>query len=147
MHSAINYSAVNSSFLLKNKRIVSAWLQKIISQEGKKRGDIAFIFCDDDYLYKINKKFLKHSTLTDIVTFNYNEDDFISGDIFISLDRVRENASLFHKTFDDELYRVMCHGILHLTGYNDSTNSEKADMRAKEENSLLLLKEMKKRST
>jgi len=147
MHSAISYNAENISYSLKNKKIITSWLKKIINHEGKKTCIISFIFCDDTFLYELNKKYLKHKTLTDIITFDYSEADNISGDIYISIDRVRENAEEFRKTFHNELCRVMCHGILHLTGYLDTTQSERLGMRAKEDEYLLLLEKMDKRST
>jgi len=140
MHSVISYYAENISFSLKNKKSITSWLEKIICSEGRKVKTISYIFCDDIYLFELNKKYLKHNTLTDTITFNYCEDDFISGDIFISIDRVRENALKFHNSFDSELYRVMCHGMLHLLGFTDKNKSERLGMTAKEEEYLLLLK-------
>ena len=147
MHSAIGYNAENVSYTLRDKRIVSAWIQKIIRLEGFLPGNISFIFCDDKYLIELNKKYLKHKTLTDIITFNYCEEKFISGDIFISIERVKDNAKSLKTKYINELHRVMCHGILHLIGYNDKKNSESLDMRAKEDKCLLLISKIKKRST
>lgn len=96
-------------------------------------GDISVIFCSDEYLLGINKQYLNHNYYTDIVTFNYVEDSVISGDLFISLDRVRENAETFESKFVVELYRVVFHGVLHLIGYNDKTDAEKIQMRQKED--------------
>jgi len=143
MHSAISYNAENISFTLKNKKIISLWINKIIELSGNKTGEIAYIFCDDKYLYQLNKKYLNHDTFTDIITFDYTEKKIISGDIFISLDRVRENADKYVKPFDNELLRVMSHGILHLTGYTDHTPSERLDMTAAEDNALKLFEDLK----
>jgi len=141
MHSAISYNAENISFTIKNKRILSDWIKEIAKREGKNIAAISYIFCDDKYLLKLNKKYLKHDTFTDIITFDYCDGNLISGDIFISLERVRENAVKFAKPFKEELCRVMCHGILHLAGYSDKKNSGMLAMRAKEDDCLILLKE------
>jgi probable rRNA maturation factor len=141
MHSAISYNAENISFTIKNKRILSDWIKEIAKREGKNITTVSFIFCDDKFLLKLNKKYLKHDTFTDIITFDYCEGGLISGDIFISIERVRENAVKFSKPFKEELCRVMCHGILHLAGFSDKKNSEMLAMRAKEDDCLILLKE------
>ena len=141
MLSAISYYAENISFSLKNKKYITSWREEIIRIEGKKTKIITYIFCDDAYLFELNKKYLNHKTFTDTITFDYCEGVFISGDIFISIDRVRENALKFHNSFDSELCRVMCHGMLHLLGYSDKTKSKKLGMTAKEEEYLVLLKE------
>ena len=96
-------------------------------------GDINYVFCTDNYLLDINLKYLNHNTLTDIITFNFCENKKISGDILISLDRIKENSSIFEQPFNKELYRVMIHGVLHLIGYNDKTSKEKERMRKKED--------------
>ncbi len=111
----------------------SKWLEKAIISEGSKLGDINYIFCDDAYLLEKNIKYLKHNTLTDIISFDYSVGNVISGDIFISIERVIENAKLFQADFKDELHRVMVHGVLHYCGYHDKTKQEKAQMRAKED--------------
>jgi probable rRNA maturation factor len=147
MHSAISYNAENISFSFKNRLTITSWIKKIIILQKKKAGAISFIFCDDAFLLEMNKKYLKRNTYTDIIAFDYCEKENISGDLLISVDRVRENAKKFKKPFNDELCRVICHGILHLTGYSDKKKSERLDMSAKEDEYLLLLKEMKKRST
>ncbi|MCB0460671.1 MAG: rRNA maturation RNase YbeY, partial [Flavobacteriaceae bacterium] len=95
--------------------------------------DISYIFCDDDYLLDINVKYLKHNTLTDIISFDYTDDGLISGDVFVSIDRVKENAEKFNVSFQDELHRVMIHGILHFCGYKDKTKEEEQLMRSKED--------------
>jgi len=142
MHSAISYYSENSTFRLKNKRLINAWIREIIRREGKRPKDISFIFCDDSYLSGLNETYLKHKNLTDIITFDYCEDKIVSGEIYISIDRVKENAIKFKKTFNNELCRVMIHGMLHLAGYSDKTKSDKLDMRAKEDECLLLLEKL-----
>ncbi len=105
----------------------------LIKNEGKRNGELAIIFCSDNYLLNVNIEFLNHNYYTDIITFNYCENSIISGDLFISIERVKENASKFNTTFKHELYRVIFHGILHLIGYNDKTEDEKILMRSKED--------------
>jgi rRNA maturation RNase YbeY len=120
--------------------IPSTWIEKVINDNGKLVGRIDFVFCHDDYLLHINKTFLNHDYYTDIITFNHSENDhYISGDIFISLDRVRDNAGQMNSIFHHELERIVIHGVLHLLGYNDSSESEKILMRAKEDICLRLL--------
>ena len=114
------------------------WLEKVVYTENKKLGEIAIIICKDDYLLEKNIKFLNHDTLTDVITFDYCSDKKISGDIFISIDRVKENAKKFKVTFLNELDRVMVHGLLHLLGYNDKTEAEAKKM--KKENFYLSIK-------
>ncbi|MDY7394682.1 rRNA maturation RNase YbeY [Aureibaculum sp. 2210JD6-5] len=116
-----------------DKNAVSNWISDTIAAESHKEDAINYIFCDDSYLLELNVKHLKHNTLTDIITFNYNLGKVISADIFISIDRIIENANKFEVTFNDELHRVMIHGILHLCGYKDNTEDEKALMRKKED--------------
>lgn len=147
MHSAISYYSENSTFRLKNKKLINTWIREIVKREGKFPKDISFIFCDDSYLSGLNETYLKHKSLTDIITFDYCKGKIVSGEIYISIDRVKENAIKFKKTFNNELCRVMIHGILHLAGYSDKTQSNKLDMRAKEEECLLLKSEIFKRST
>jgi rRNA maturation RNase YbeY len=111
----------------------SSWLKKIILSEDKKIGTINYIFCDDEYLLKINQDYLQHDYYTDIITFDYVEGKTINGDIFVSLPRISENASSFSKSFDDELRRVLAHGILHLCGYKDKSEAEQNEIRNKED--------------
>lgn len=110
----------------------SDWISRLITKEGAILGNLDYVFCDDKYLLEINEKYLNHNTLTDIITFDYTDDKTVSGDIFISVDRVKENASKFEVDFIVELQRVMSHGVLHLLGYNDKTQKEKDVMRSKE---------------
>lgn len=109
------------------------WLEHIILSEGKKMGDINYIFCDDEYLLKINQDYLQHDYYTDIITFDYVKGKKISGDIFVSVTRVSENAPLLSKSFEEELHRVIAHGVLHLCGYKDKTEDEIKEMRSKED--------------
>ncbi len=115
-----------------NHNFIINQVESLILNELYKPGDISVIFCSDEYLLEINRQYLKHDYYTDIVTFNYVEDSVISGDLFISLDRVKENAMIFHVGLYEELYRVIFHGILHLIGYNDKTDAEQIQMRQKE---------------
>jgi probable rRNA maturation factor len=115
---------------------VEVWVARVIRKYGKKEGTINYIFCSDKYLLEINKEYLNHDYFTDIITFNYNERDIISGDIFISLDTVKANAEEYKVTYDNELLRVIIHGILHLVGFNDKTEDQKKEMRHKEDDAL-----------
>jgi len=121
------------------KRRIGNWIKKVIVDEGKKSGEISFIFCSDSYLLEVNKKYLNHDYFTDIITFDYVENNVINGDIFISVDRVRENAIEFKTTFANELNRILIHGVLHLLGYKDKTKKDKSIMTDKEEFYLNLL--------
>lgn len=115
------------------------WLQQVIRKEGKVPGDIAYIFCDDDYMLEQNMAFLNHDTYTDIITFDDCVGNVITGSILISLDRVAENAHKFGKSFENELLRVVVHGTLHLCGYKDKSEEEAKVMRQKEDESLAML--------
>lgn len=111
----------------------SEWIKKLILDEEKKVGNINYIFCDDEYLLKVNQDFLNHDYYTDIITFDYVKGKTISGDIFISLTRISENASTLSSSFEKELLRVLAHGVLHLCGYKDKSDEEQKEMRAKED--------------
>lgn len=121
-----------TDFFLENEDTYQSWIETVILSEQKIVGEINYIFCDDDYLHDINVKYLNHNTLTDIISFDYSKFDTISGDIFISIDRVRENAQNFSIDFHQELLRVMAHGILHYCGYKDKSESDVLLMREKE---------------
>lgn len=166
----VNFHSENISFSPKNKAALRKWIIASLSKENKTPGDINFIFCDDDYLLELNKQYLNHNTLTDIITFDYSKEEnpksqalnpksghlcpkdsfgepveglnpkSISGDIFISIERVKENAKKFNVDFSTELHRVIIHGILHLAGYKDKTKSSKKLMTQKEDFYLHLLK-------
>ena len=114
------------------------WLQKVIQKEHKTAEQLQYIFCDDEYLLDINKRYLDHDYYTDIITFPYREGSVLEGDMYISVDRVSENAAEFGDTFENELRRVMVHGLLHLMGYGDKTPEEEMAMRAKEDSCLEL---------
>jgi probable rRNA maturation factor len=129
----ILFFAEEIQFLFKDKNKIRHWIRNCLHEESKDLGTVNFVFCNDAYLLQLNIKYLGHHTLTDILTFNNSEDGRISGDIFISIERVKENCVQYKTTFSDELHRVMVHGILHLCGYNDSLKSEKAAMRSKED--------------
>lgn len=122
-----------NNFILENSEPLNRWIEFSIHQENKRLGEICYIFCNDDYLLKKNVKYLKHSTLTDILSFDYSLDDIVSGDIFISTERVRDNAIALKIKFEDELHRVMIHGIMHYCGYKDKTKDEISLMRSKED--------------
>jgi rRNA maturation RNase YbeY len=125
-----------TDFELSDPESVSNWIQAVIIAEGFEAGDISYVFCDDVHLHKLNVEYLNHDTLTDIISFDYTLGKQIHGEIFISIDRVKENATTFQASFEEELHRVIIHGILHYCGYNDKTESEKATMRFKEEEAL-----------
>lgn len=127
-------------FLLRNKKKIRNWIVSALNTEEYAPENINFIFCSDQFLHNTNVKYLQHDTLTDVITFDTSEiDDEISGDIFISIDRVKENAKTFKVNFYNELHRVMIHGILHLMGYNDKTKKEQEMMKSKEDYYLSLL--------
>ena len=131
-----------TKFKLEKEKNICYWLEKCIENEKGLVGEINYIFCNDKYLHKINLEFLKHDTLTDIISFDYSEEKKISGDIFISIERVKENATLFNVSFDNELHRVIIHGILHFLGYKDKTGHEKEVMRSKENECLEVLNQI-----
>ncbi len=135
----INYFTEDISFQIDAPNLKRAWVQKVVASEGFELTELNYIFCSDDYLLQINSKFLDHDTYTDIVTFdNSDSNGAIEGDVFISIQRVRENAGKLNVSFEDELSRVMIHGVLHLCGYDDKTPTEKTAMRKKEEACLSL---------
>jgi rRNA maturation RNase YbeY len=134
---AIHFSVEKEGFKLKERTRIKNWITAIIKNEGKKVGDIAYIFCDDEQILETNISYLDHNTYTDIITFDYVEGNVISGDILISVDRVKENAELFNCTFEQELHRVIIHGILHLLGVGDKSEEEAQVMRKREEEALV----------
>src|SRR5690606_13169729 len=121
-----------TDFLLPSEDQISSWIHSVITDEGFKEGEINYIFCDDAYLLKLNIEFLNHDTLTDIISFDYTIGKQINGDVYISVERVKENANDFNVAFDSELNRVMVHGILHYCGYKDKSDKDEQLMRAKE---------------
>jgi probable rRNA maturation factor len=130
----ISFFTEDIEFSLPNETQVNAWLSKVIENEDYKLSELNFIFCSDEYLLAINIEYLNHDTYTDIITFDNSEDeDYIEGDIFISIERVKENAILFNVDFANELHRVLVHGVLHLCGYHDKSEDESLLMRQKED--------------
>lgn len=119
-----------SAFSLENEKAYIIWIEHVIEYEGYSPGDISYIFCDDEYLHKINLEFLNHDTLTDIITFDYTVGKQVHGEIYISVERVKDNAGAFSDSFENELKRVMIHGILHLLGYKDKTEEQQTKMRS-----------------
>jgi probable rRNA maturation factor len=139
----ITFNNADINYKLKDKTGLKNWITTVVESKKKRVGDIAFIFCSDDYLLEINKQYLYHNTLTDIITFDYSKEapkSPISGDIYISIDRIKENAQKFAVTDENELYRVIIHGVLHLLGYKDKTKAAKDEM-TKQENFCLKLLE------
>ncbi|GAA3591627.1 rRNA maturation RNase YbeY [Flavivirga amylovorans] len=127
----INFN-YETDFSLKNEDLISNWILNTISEETHKLEEINYVFCDDEYLHKLNVEFLNHDTLTDIISFDYSVGKLIQGDIFISIERVKDNAKDFSVSFKDELNRVIIHGILHYCGYKDKTDADAKVMREKE---------------
>ena len=128
----IDFNYLNDFNLGKEEELRS-WIQFVLDEEDRELGEISYIFCDDDYLLDINVKHLKHNTLTDIISFDYSLGRVVSGDIYISTERVKENAGDRKVNFEDELHRVMIHGILHYIGYRDKTDEDTREMRRKED--------------
>lgn len=129
----------NTEFELLHQDKLTAWIETVVEQLGFELGDIMYQFCDDDQVHQLNVEFLNHDTLTDILSFDYSIGKQIHGEIFISVDRVRDNAQIFNVTFEDELHRVMIHGILHYCGIRDESEIEALEMREKEDWALSLL--------
>jgi probable rRNA maturation factor len=125
-------------FNLDNEIEYSEWISKVIISENKNEGEINYIFCDDEYLLEINQQYLNHDTLTDIISFDYSIGNELHGDVFISIERVRENAEEFNVSFDEELKRVLVHGILHYCGYKDKSDKDEVVMRQKEEEKIIM---------
>lgn len=140
--STINFFQEEITFELKDESSITSWLQSVATAEGQSIGEINYIFCSDDYILSINEEYLNHDYYTDIITFDNrdNTQDDIEADIFVSIDRVQENAQMIQVPFDTELRRVMVHGLLHLLGYHDKSEEEISQMREKEEAYLSLQK-------
>ncbi|WP_348800156.1 rRNA maturation RNase YbeY [Flavobacterium adhaerens] len=133
----INFN-YESDFTLDNEESISLWLSAVIKSENKNEGEINYIFCDDEYLHKINVEYLDHDTLTDIISFDYTIGNEISGDVFISIERVIDNAKDYKTSFDQELKRVLVHGILHYCGYKDKSDTDEVLMRSKEDEKIAM---------
>lgn len=126
---SVSFIIEGISFVMKGKRATKKWIAACAIQEGKELAELCYIFCSDNYLLKMNKKYLKHDTLTDTITFDYSNDgEIIAGDVYISIERVIENASKFSVSFEEEINRVMIHGLLHLCGYSDKKMLQKKKM-------------------
>ena len=143
----ISYHTEDISFSLNGKRKISNWIKSVIVDNNFTLfetpcipGDLNFIFCSDNYLLNINRQYLKHDYYTDIITFDYSQNGVISGDLFISIDTVKKNSSLYNVTFEEELNRVIIHGVLHLLGYKDKSKIDKSIMKDAEDRSLEKLK-------
>ena len=135
----INFFNEDIDFKLKGKNNFKAWLKKVAEKEGFKINDLKYIFCSDEYLHKINLEYLNHDTYTDIITFdNSEEEKVIEGDIFVSIERIRENSIILNTLLEEEIKRVIVHGLLHLCGYNDYSIEEKEEMRRFESEYLLI---------
>ncbi|MDF2437847.1 MAG: rRNA maturation factor [Bacteroidota bacterium] len=135
----ISFHTEGIKFSLKNKTILKKWINSVVEKKKRKPGDLNYIFCSDEHLLSINKQYLNHDTYTDIITFDYSKEDVkmpIAGDIFISVDRVQENAKKFGKSFENELHRVIIHGTLHLLGYKDKGKAAKEEMTKEEDRAL-----------
>ena len=134
----ITYQAENVKLPKIKKRETTAWIKAVAASYGKKVGEIGYLFCDDEKILEMNNEYLGHDYYTDIITFDYNEGDTLNGDLVISLDTIRSNAELFHKDYDEELHRVIIHGVLHLCGINDKGPGEREIMEAAENKALAL---------
>ena len=135
----ISYQSENIKMPALHRRETSAWLRRVVDSYGRRVGNIAYIFCDDAKILEVNKKFLHHDYFTDIITFDDDEENLVSGDIFISLDTVRSNSVKFHTDYEQELHRVIVHGVLHLCGINDKGPGEREIMEAAENKALAQL--------
>lgn len=133
----INFN-YETDFNIDNEEAIASWLSNVIVSEKKKEGEINYIFCDDEYLHKINVEYLDHDTLTDIISFDYSMGNELHGDIFVSVERVKDNASDFNVSFEEELKRVLVHGILHYCGYKDKGEVEELLMRSKEDEKIAM---------
>ena len=134
----ISYSAENVRFPKIKRRETTSWIRRVAATYGRTIGEVGYLFCDDEKILQVNREFLQHDYYTDIITFDYNEGNQINGDLVISLDTVRTNAELFGKDYDEELHRVIIHGILHLCGLNDKGPGERELMEAAENKALAL---------
>ena len=135
----ITYSVEGVRMPAIKKRATNAWIKAVAASYGRKVGEVGYIFVNDEKILEVNREYLNHDYYTDIITFDYDEADTISGDLVISLDTVRSNAELFGKTYEEELYRVIIHGILHLCGINDKGPGEREMMEAAENKALAML--------
>ena len=135
----ISYQTENTKMPALRRRDTTAWLRRVAATYGKRIGELAYIFCDDETILEVNRQYLQHDYYTDIITFDYTEDDVIGGDLFISLDTVRSNSEQLGVPYEQELHRVIVHGVLHLCGLNDKGPGEREQMEAAENRALALL--------
>lgn len=133
---AISFNFVETKDIISQKNKIKSWIKNVVEKKGKSIGDISYIFCDDEYLLEINKTYLEHDFFTDIITFDYSDKEKVAGDLFISIDRVRENSLTHNEKFENELHRVIIHGVLHLLGLKDKTEKQAKQMRKTEEECL-----------
>jgi rRNA maturation RNase YbeY len=131
--SVVSFASEQIDFSLPNEPQIVEWLKGVSESEGCRLMELAYIFCSDEFLLETNLQYLSHNYYTDVITFDYSEDNHVSGDVFISVDRVRENAKILDVTEDQELQRIMVHGLLHLLGYNDKSPAQKSEMTLKED--------------
>jgi rRNA maturation RNase YbeY len=131
--SVVSFASEQIDFSLPNEPQIVEWLKGVSESEGCRLMELAYIFCSDEFLLETNLQYLSHNYYTDVITFDYSEDNHVSGDVFISVDRVRENAKILDVKEDQELQRVMVHGLLHLLGYNDKSPAQKSEMTLKED--------------
>ena len=140
---AIRFSMIlfnyETDFILNEEQILQDWIMNVVQENGFEVGEINYVFCDDEYLHKLNIEFLKHDTLTDIISFDNTLGKLLNGDIFISIDRINDNAKDYKVTFEEELHRVMIHGVLHYMGFKDKSDDDKREMRNKENQALFCL--------
>ncbi len=139
----ISYNTIDVKMPALPHRETSAWVREVAAMHGKRIGEVAYVFCGDEKILEVNRQYLQHDYYTDIITFDYCEGDVLSGDLFISLDTVRTNAEQFGKDYDDELHRVIIHGILHLCGINDKGPGEREIMEAEEDRALAIWRKPK----
>lgn len=139
---SIEFHVDDIEFELSHVELLKNWIDTVIQKEGKNLQRVTYIFCSDDYLHELNVQYLDHDTLTDIITFQYASLPDVEGDVFISIDRIRENAAAFGVTFEEELHRVMIHGVLHLCGQGDKSPEEKKQMTSKENQALTILSQL-----
>ena len=138
----ITYNTIDVDMPALPQHETSVWVRAVAESYGKRVGEVAYVFCNDEKILEVNRQFLQHDYFTDIITFDYTEGQRIGGDLFISLDTVRSNAELFGRPYDEELHRVVIHGILHLCGINDKGPGERELMEAAENKALTLLADM-----
>ncbi len=139
----VSYNVIDVKMPAISHRDTTAWVRRVAASYGKRVGEVAYVFCNDEKILEVNRQYLQHDYYTDIITFDYCEGDVLSGDLFVSLDTVRSNAELFGKSYDEELHRVLIHGILHLIGINDKGPGEREIMEEAENKALSLLQENK----